>query len=86
MIKITRLVALLVIVTVFLSIGVPALANPQDGKIECVVQPVVGGPNNAHLHNTNATVSIPVNNPAIRWNPADIIPGKVFVPAGGGPG
>ena len=83
--KIIRLGAvLLVAITLSLCIAMPASAAPSQGKVDCTVTPVIGGPNNPHTHATPANVTIPTNNPAIRWNPTDILPGNVFVPAGGG--
>jgi len=77
------LAATLVVIALVLGVAAPALAAPPQGTVDCTVQPVVGGPNNPHTHDTPATVTIPVNNPAIRWDPADIVPGKVFVPPTG---
>ena len=81
--RIVRLAALLAVIALLLCTAAPALAAPPQGKVDCMVEPVIGGPNNPHTHSTPARVTIPANNPAIRWNPADIVPGKVFVPEGG---
>lgn len=78
--RIVGLGVLLAVIAVLLVAAAPALAESPDGKVVCVVQPVIGGPNNPETHNTPASVNIPITNPAIRWDPADILPGKVFVP------
>lgn len=79
--KVFGIAVLLATVAVLLVAVAPALADSQLDKIECTVQPVIGGPNNAQTLTTPATVTIPDSNPAIRWNPAAIVPGSVFVPS-----
>ncbi len=81
--RIIRLAVLLVAITLSLYIAAPVLADPPE-PTECTVQPVIGGPSNAELHAPTANVTIPANNPAIRWDPKDIMPGQVFVPGAGG--
>jgi len=79
--KIIRLAMSLVVIALVLCIAAPALADPPQGKVDCVVEPVTGGPDDPQIHETPASVSIPENNPAIRSeDPADILPGNVFVP------
>jgi len=79
--KIFGLAVLLAIVAVLLVAVVPALAQSHN-KIDCVDQPVIGGPDNPNTHDTKGTSTIPDSNPTIRWDPADIVPGKVHVPPG----
>jgi hypothetical protein len=81
--KVVRLMIILAVIALSLASAAPVLADPPQGKVGAVVEPVIGGPNNAHTHWTPATVVIPTNNPAIRWDPADILPGEVFVPEAG---
>ena len=78
--RIFGLAVLLATVAVLLVGVVPALAESPQDKIDCAVQPVIGGPNNPQTLTTPATVTIPDSNPAIRWDPASIVPGAVFVP------
>lgn len=78
--KIMRLAVPLVAIALLLGTAAPALAAPPEGTVDCAVEPVIGGPNNPDTHTTPAHVTIPANNPAIRWNPLDIMPGMVFVP------
>ena len=78
--RILGLAVLIGVMALLLGAAAPALAESPQDKVECVVQPVIGGPNNPQTHDTPAVVSIPANNPAIRWDPADILPGMVFVP------
>lgn len=80
--RIVGLAILLAVIALLLGAVAPALAESSQRNVDCLVQPVIGGPNNPQIHETPASVSIPDNNPAIRWDPADIVPGKVFVPAG----
>ena len=75
--KIFGLAVLLAMVAVLLVAVVPALAESPFDKIDCSVQPVIGGPDSPQLHSTNATVNIPDSNPAIR---DALLPGNVFVP------
>lgn len=82
--RIVGLAVLLAVIALLLCTVAPALAESPHDKVDCVVETVIGGPNNPHTHATHASVSIPTNNPAIRWDPADIVPGKVFVPSDGG--
>jgi len=79
--KIFGLAVLLAIVAVLTIAVVPALAQSSHNKIDCADQPVIGGPDNPDTHNTKGTSTIPDSNPTIRWDPADIVPGKVHVPA-----
>ena len=68
---------LLAVMVLSLGIAAPVLAAPPQGTGDFAVQPVIGGPDNASIHDTPADVTIPVNNPAIS---DAVLPGNVFVP------
>jgi len=78
--RIVGLAVLLVTVALLLVAAAPALAESPLNRVDCAVQPVIGGPNNPQTLTTPASVTIPDSNPAIRWDPASIVPGAVFVP------
>lgn len=79
--KLIRLVVLLTVIALLLATAAPALADPPQGKVDMVVQPVPGGqgPNagNRFTPPGAPTVSIPSNNQAIG---EAVEPGNVFWP------
>lgn len=78
--KVVIISVLLAVMVLSLGIAAPVLAAPPQGTGDFVVEPVIGGPDNPTTHDTPADVTIPINNPAIS---DALLPGNVFVPAGG---